>query len=172
MKKPTSILVNIITGALAFGVLALGYFTFFNTNTPSTPDIAVGDETLLAPVDAIVATSLEVADTAEKLSTLSRSVASSTEILNTQAFQSLTDFSTVVPQEPIGREFPFSKTDWRLSLEAAERAAELKAASSAARATATVAPTPVPSFTSTTTATTTAATTTATTTTATSTPSN
>lgn len=128
MKKTTSIFVNIITGVLLIGILALGYFTFFNTNTPVAPDIATGDATLALPADEIVATSLQVSETAEKLSMLSRSVASSTEILNTQAFQSLTDFSTVVPEEPVGREFPFSKTSWRLTLEAAEKAALAKLA--------------------------------------------
>lgn len=125
-KSPKSIIVNIITGALVFGVVALGYVTFMQKDdAPSTE----------APVQSVLpdsstntlATSLRVAQTAKDLKELSSSVEKSSILFNNKAFQGLIDFSVSIPSEPSGRENPFVKTSWRLKFDELEKAAEKKA---------------------------------------------
>ena len=149
--KPKSIMVNIITGALVLGVIALGYVTFMQGDaTAPTETIADSSGSLLLPDSSTntLATSLRVAQTAKDLKELSNSVEDSSILFNNKAFQGLIDFSVSIPSEPAGRENPFIKTSWRLKFDELEKTAEKKA-SQQSSVTSMTSPAPAPVVTST-----------------------
>lgn len=149
-SKSKSVFVNILTLGLVGGLATLGYVTFMKGDAPVLTDLPNTPTSEMSASSLALVKSLEVAQTARDLNNLSRSVASSTAILNTPSFRSLKDFSVAIQPEVAGREYPFIKTDWKLNFEELERAAAKKAAAQSTVA-APVSSTPVAAPTATTT---------------------
>ena len=148
MKKQTtqSMMVNIATGVLVLALIGFGYITFVKTPDTQTSGVGTPDATttLSDTATRALSTSLQVAQTVKDLSNLSQSVESSSVIFNLPAFRSLKDFSVSIASEQIGRDYPFTKTAWRLKFEELERAAEKKASQQTSFASMTP-PAPIPS---------------------------
>lgn len=119
---------NIITGALVLGAVAVGYFVFVQKKAETT--VAPEVVTPSVGIAQTVAVSGEITRTKKELSDLKKAVAASVDVFSSPEFRSLQDFSLQIPEEPIGRENPFVPTDWKTQMVAAEAAAGKKAAGS------------------------------------------
>lgn len=132
MTPPVKTLImNIVTGVLVLGALAIGYFVFIKKKTETVAPEAAAPALGVAQT---VAVSSEISRTKTELSELKKSVAASVEVFSSREFRSLQDFSIQVPEEPIGRENPFVPTDWKLKMKALEAAASKKGTSSGSSA--------------------------------------
>lgn len=127
-EQTKNILVNILTVAIALGVLIAGYIVFIKkdsagtSSTPSAPSVAkIAEET------AFIGTEIDY--TLRDLGDLERAVASSSIIFDLPAFKNLQDFTITVPSEAIGRPNPFIVPDWKIKMRALEEASAKSAGS-------------------------------------------
>lgn len=121
-QKPKTLITNIVTGVIVIGILVVGYFVFVNNSTP-----AVNGN---SPQKTVTTTDIgsSVSRGVSELSDLNRAVASGAGVFSTPLFRGLEDFSTVVPEEPVGRENPFIATPWKIKIKALEDTAGKKSA--------------------------------------------
>lgn len=115
-SQTKTVLVNIVTGVVVVGLLAVGYFVFVKKETLDIGQVAA--TSLIADETATIGT--EINGTVRDLKNLELAVASSTIIFELPEFKNLEDFSVSIPPESVGRENPFVPTGWKLKLKALE----------------------------------------------------
>lgn len=103
-----NLLVNIIVVAVVAGLLIAGYFVLKGETTVSPGGLAEPTAESTANIGA------EIERTVTILETLAESVKNSAMIFSHPAFKSLENLSAEVPTEVVGRENPFTPTEWRL----------------------------------------------------------
>lgn len=116
VKKLT---MNIATGVLVLGAVTLGYFFFIKNKTETVAPEAAAPALGIAQTVAI---SSNISRTKTELGNLKKTVDSSVKVFTSVEFKSLQDFSVQVPEEPIGRDNPFTLTDWKIKMNADEAA--------------------------------------------------
>lgn len=116
VKKLT---MNIATGVLVLGAVTLGYFFFIKNKTVTVAPEAAAPALGIAQTVAI---SSNISRTKTELGNLKKTVDSSVKVFTSVEFRSLQDFSMQVPEEPIGRDNPFTLTDWKIKMNADEAA--------------------------------------------------
>ncbi len=122
--QKTKILVkNVAVGVGIIGVLIVAYIMFVKKNDVPTGEFSV-DVTSTETVTTPYVVEAKVMRTVRELSELNRAVASTIAIFRTPIFQSLENFSVVVPEEPVGSKNPFVATEWKLKLKAFEEQAK------------------------------------------------
>lgn len=117
---------NIATGVVVIGVIATGYFVFFKKDATVSTTVT----TSLVGAQETVIVGAQVSGTLRELEDLKRAVKDSAEVFRSAAFQSLTNFSVAVPEEPLGRDNPFELTAWKARQKALEETASKRGSSS------------------------------------------
>jgi len=115
---------NIVTGVVIATLAFVGYLIFLRKGPAVAPGVT-------APVDVVVQTVAvgeEVSRTLSDLKDLNQAVTASADIFRAPTFQNLHDFTVGVPAESFARPNPFTLTEWKIQMKAAEEAAKKKAA--------------------------------------------
>lgn len=118
-EQKKSPMVSIITGVVVIGAAAALYYIFTNKGQPQSPVVEATSVGNIASETVLMGADIE--STVKDLDNLKRAVESATIIFGTPAFQSLQDFSVVVPGQPIGRQNPFVLTSWKLKIKELEK---------------------------------------------------
>lgn len=126
-QQTKKLAINIATLAVIIVVIGAGYLAFKKDALPEVVQQAAVVDTA-AQTTTIMG--IEVSRTVRGLNDLNSSVASAATILSTPSFRRFKDFSRTVPAEPVGRENPFSATEWKAKINALEGQAQKKAAQS------------------------------------------
>ncbi len=117
--QKTKILVkNIVTSIIVVGLLVIIYFVL-KKDTPTDTPIVNGASTDTVTNANVI--DIRVARSVKELSDLKSAVVNTAALFSTAAFRGLEDFSVVIPTEPVGRENPFIKTEWKIRIEALEQ---------------------------------------------------
>lgn len=136
-EQTSSLLVNILTGAVVIGVLVVAFIVFTKKDTTVTTDAGVQSVSIAEVAQETALIGYEIDSTVRDLGELERSVASSKVIFDMPAFKNLQNYTVAVPSEPVGRTNPFVPTAWKVNMKALE-AATGKSASQASTQTASV----------------------------------
>ena len=114
-QQSKTLITNIVTGMIILGFFGVGYWFFVKkqgeTNGEATTSVEErATQTIVAGTD--------MARTIKDLNELNVAIRNSRDFFDVQAFQSLQDFSVTIPEEPIGRENPFTLPDWKVAMDA------------------------------------------------------
>ena len=106
--RTKSLIINTITGALVIGIVIAGYIVFVK-NKKTVAEIVAPSET----IDKTIMMGIEINKTFKDIDELKAAVEGARAMIGSPVFQTLKDFSIVVPAEEFGRENPFIPANWK-----------------------------------------------------------
>lgn len=114
MQTPQTkkIAINTATTIIVIGITATMYWTFFGDKENKAETRASVEQ-----ASQTVMVGFEITRTLRELEGLEKSIRSAQGIFDEPVFKDLEDLSVRVPRESAGRDDPFVKTAWKISVE-------------------------------------------------------